>query len=280
MSTPCDDVAKVSRRPRSAFTLVELLVVIGIIALLISILLPALSKANEQGKRIKCASNVRSFCTQLIIYSNSNRGRLPDYGNVTGDFSNSGNNNFNNGLQLIHPEFRDLMNEKYGIPREMFFCPSNPEDLGAGTTVAYVRTDINNFGFVGYNFFAGRVELNKDKDELATAGIFLGWEELPKGPKAFPLKLTDRAFYNVLVTDNTRSYNNQLAPSNHISGSDPAGIIPIGNKGGTNVGYVDGHVDWKGQSSLGQEGANAGKRQFYGSGVPAAKNASGVRYYF
>jgi prepilin-type N-terminal cleavage/methylation domain-containing protein/prepilin-type processing-associated H-X9-DG protein len=65
------------RRSCSAFTLIELLVVVAIIALLISILLPALSQAREQVKSVKCTANLRSLTQGIIVYSSSERDSCP-----------------------------------------------------------------------------------------------------------------------------------------------------------------------------------------------------------
>jgi prepilin-type N-terminal cleavage/methylation domain-containing protein len=62
---------------RRAFTLVELLVVIGIIAVLIGILLPALSKARKNAQMTVCMSNQKQLVTALLMYCNDNRGGFP-----------------------------------------------------------------------------------------------------------------------------------------------------------------------------------------------------------
>ena len=65
------------RQTSKAFTLVELLVVIGIITVLIAILLPALTAAQERARRIKCASNLRQIDLALRVYAQDNKGRYP-----------------------------------------------------------------------------------------------------------------------------------------------------------------------------------------------------------
>jgi prepilin-type N-terminal cleavage/methylation domain-containing protein/prepilin-type processing-associated H-X9-DG protein len=72
------------RRPARAFTLVELLVVIGIIALLVAILLPALNRAREQANLVQCASNMRMMGAAFVGYAQDFKNKFPPNVGATG----------------------------------------------------------------------------------------------------------------------------------------------------------------------------------------------------
>ncbi|HEY2952014.1 MAG TPA: type II secretion system protein [Verrucomicrobiae bacterium] len=77
----CNELRSSAGAGRRAFTLIELLVVIAIIAILAGMLLPAVSKAKESGRRIQCINNEHNLILSCIVYLDDNEGKFPQRGN-------------------------------------------------------------------------------------------------------------------------------------------------------------------------------------------------------
>jgi prepilin-type N-terminal cleavage/methylation domain-containing protein len=108
---------------RRGFTLVELLVVIGIIALLISILLPALSRARENAKNAQCLSNLRQLGTVYQFYANDYKDQIP----IGYDGGSPWTGYYICQSATFYPLMGFLYQGNYLDAPQAFFCPSQDD---------------------------------------------------------------------------------------------------------------------------------------------------------
>jgi prepilin-type N-terminal cleavage/methylation domain-containing protein/prepilin-type processing-associated H-X9-DG protein len=133
---------RTSHRLVRGFSLVELLVVIGIIALLVGILLPALNRAREESKRAACLSNLRQLGQGMLMYANEHRDRLPN-GNPPGAAkSYDGTNVVLVNLAQVY------LNKGAGV----FHCPSDNDP--APRVIETADYALPNSARVSYDFYS------------------------------------------------------------------------------------------------------------------------------
>jgi len=173
------------RSSSKGFTLVELLVVIGIIAILVSLLLPALNKARSQANSIRCMSNLRQISLGLVAYSSENNGWIIPSFNLPQDPSSPTNYTAApNEIMDGWPAILDRDGFVRGAPashdiNSVFYCPDTVDINGmiAGQTGTY---GANSRGWIEWPMeFAGPTYGDSDP-QIAVTWPAMGFNKIIK----------------------------------------------------------------------------------------------------
>lgn len=211
---------------RKGFTLVELLVVIGIIALLISVLLPSLNKARSAAVRATCQSNMQQLGQLWHMYANDYKGAFPDAAQGYGTW------------ELITDWQKEDFKTRYKMRNgKVFYCPAfmgftggaSPDedwDRNSGSSASGTTW------VIGYSIYASSLNAKL-------------WNDSLKNNLAPPYRANERALADrPLLIDITLKYGPPYTPaitwaySSHFDSR-------VNKPQGANTLFGDGHVAWK-----------------------------------
>ncbi len=222
------------RPPFRHFTLIELLVTITIIAILASILLPALRAAKETARRSTCISNLKQFGIAFFVYAADNDGCLPNGGGWPGD-----SNGFAAGWTGTH-FWNYALGVKYNAQKStVWTCPSQDPKHSTPDELSLPTTDVSsawggrsyimarNFGGTPSNTQLSRLQ-NQDKTFLVFDTTYYGYP-------------------NTQDNNSSRPFWYWYPPTGGAYPSIADGIWPgLANRHsrGATFLFVDGHSEW------------------------------------
>ena len=242
---PVTHTARSPVRPRRAFTLVELLVVIGIIAILISLLMPALSRAREQARGVQCGSNMRQCMLAYLMYVNENKGRMP---NLEASLNSA---QYPDDPVFIYAgstiTWMDVL-RPYAQSKGVFNCPSAAESTTNG--LPPLGIGMNHIGLSYSHFWAGNRILKINQVKRPTESVmFADVGQVPNFNEPDPDKWKEvtgtQTFY--FLTPDHGHYHVPPDPSGAAGQRRPINR----HRGRCATAHMDGHVEMMLVSEIG-----------------------------
>ena len=209
------------RTGRRGFTLIELLVVVAIIAILASLLLPALASGKEKAKASRCISNIRQLALAAQLYCDENGAALPWSERYWTAPSNQSFNFTDTTAATFHPNFYAETRTYVGTNDGFWYCPTAQEDKSL--TVAGDSSPL--LGYMANMF---------------TVGVSVAAATLPEAQpkKADALLAPSKA---KLFTDNGANWQGVWVGVTSQSAISSIPVTPIGlHSGGMNISMADG----------------------------------------
>lgn len=231
-------------RVRKGFTLAELLVVIGIIAVLISILLPVLHRVREQANRVVCASNEKQIYASLLMYCQDNKGVMPVpgaygapiYPNLAIVQDDIGWYSYTRGV--LWSDLRGGVDSR----QKLFLCPSDGPDRQVIIDVNRQVPDPTKRRNFSYNFNK-RMEGAGGPPVMTDQGVVTGRTGVRLG------QITGQD-HKLLVVEGDKPRDS----AQFLTGSDDSGRLVPGlatrHSGRGNQCFADGHVELFGDQDM------------------------------